>query len=92
MDSIKKITNNTVTMSRRIGLGSSLHVFTRNEKNSEKEILRAHMLTNANFGPPMYRLRLKKVPVSKKNIAVKFPFVDNSKAFDVIFPNVSQCC
>jgi hypothetical protein len=67
-------------------------MFIKNEKNSEKEILRAHMLINANFGPPMYRLRLKRIPVSKKNIAVQFPFVDNSKASDVIFPNASQCC
>ncbi|MDR2776902.1 MAG: hypothetical protein LBB17_02570 [Puniceicoccales bacterium] len=88
MDSIKKTTNNTVIMSSGIGLGSSLHAFTKNEKNNEQEILAAHMLTNANFGLPMCRLRFKKIAVSKKNMAAQSPFVDDSKIFDVISP---QC-
>ncbi|MDR2603164.1 MAG: hypothetical protein LBC11_01195 [Puniceicoccales bacterium] len=86
MDSIKKITNNTVTMSSGIGLDSPLHAFIKNEKNSEQEILMAHMLINANFGLPMCRLRLNRTPVSKKNIATKSPFADDSKTFDVISP------
>jgi hypothetical protein len=88
MDSIKKITNNTVTMSSGIGLGSLLHAFIKNEKNNEQEILTAHMLMNANFGLPICRLRFKKIAVSKKNTAAQSPFTDNSKTFDVIFP---QC-
>ncbi|MDR0742426.1 MAG: hypothetical protein LBE98_03110 [Puniceicoccales bacterium] len=87
MDSIKKITNNTVTMSSGIGLGSSLHAFTKNEKNNEQKILTAHMLINATFGLPMYRLKFKKI-ASKKNMAAQSPFVDVSKTLDVISP---QC-
>jgi hypothetical protein len=88
MDSIKKSTNNTVTMSSGIGLGSSLHAFTKNEKNNEQKILTAHMLISANFGLPMCRLRFMKIAVNKKNMAAQSPFVDNSKTFDVISP---QC-
>jgi hypothetical protein len=92
IDSIKKITNNTVTMSSGIGLGDSLHAFTKNEKNIEQEILIAHMLANASFRLPTCRLRLKRITVSKKNIAAKSQFVDDSKTFNAIssltFPNV----